>query len=96
MDLEQVRRELEQGKAVLIDVREQSEWDAVHLRHSRLIPIGTLKDEDVLATLPQNKNIYLHCHRGRRAAEAAELLKAQFPKAQALPYTFEELQARKL
>jgi len=77
--LDTVKENVKAGKAVLIDVREQKEWDAGHLKAARLIPQSKLKAEDSLAdllkTLPKDKVIYTHCRAGTRALNCGEILK---------------------
>jgi phage shock protein E len=79
--LDTVKENVKAGKAVLIDVREQKEWDAGHLKAARLIPQSKLKAEDSLAdllkTLPKDKVIYTHCRAGGRALACGEILKKQ-------------------
>src|SRR5947209_9930188 len=69
--LDTVKEKLKAGKAVLLDVREQKEWDAGHLKAARLVPQSKLKVEsdlvDILKTLPKDKIIYTHCRAGGRA-----------------------------
>jgi rhodanese-related sulfurtransferase len=76
-DLHQVRRDLEQNRAILIDVREQEEWDEDHLSCARLIPITQLT-QNIPDDLPSDKKIYVHCRRGGRAKQAAELLQLRY------------------
>lgn len=94
MDIDKVRVEIEKGEAILVDVREQSEWDEDHLHHAQLIPLSSFETEEAFFKMPNDKTIYLHCHRGRRAAHAADLMKNRFPLVKALPFTFEELQQK--
>lgn len=77
--LDTVKKALADGKAVLIDVREQSEWDAGHLKDARLLPLSALqagaRPEDVAQALPKDKVAYLHCAAGGRCLKAADILK---------------------
>lgn len=77
--LDTVKENLKTGKAVLLDVREQKEWDAGHLKAARLVPQSKLKMEsalaDLLKTLPKDKVIYTHCRAGGRALNCGEILK---------------------
>ncbi|MCI0680793.1 MAG: rhodanese-like domain-containing protein [Gemmataceae bacterium] len=77
--LDTVKENLKAGKAVLIDVREQKEWDAGHLKAARLVPQSKLKMEtglaDLLKTLPKDKVIYTHCRGGNRALACGAILK---------------------
>jgi len=59
----------------LIDVREPSEFEIVRIPGSHLIPKQGFIDGSVLADLPQNKPIILHCKSGVRSAECLAILK---------------------
>jgi phage shock protein E len=78
--LDTVKENLKTGKAVLIDVREQKEWDAGHLKAARLMPQSKLKMEsdlaELLKTLPKDKVIYTHCRGGGRALTCGDILKS--------------------
>jgi adenylyltransferase/sulfurtransferase len=59
----------------LVDVREPSEFEIVRIPGSHLIPKQGFLDGTVLATLPQDKPIILHCKSGVRSAECLAILK---------------------
>jgi adenylyltransferase/sulfurtransferase len=59
----------------LIDVREPSEFEIVRIPGSNLIPKQGFLDGTVLAALPQDKPIILHCKSGVRSAECLAILK---------------------
>ena len=68
--------------AMLLDVREQDEYAAVHAPGSTLIPLGQLPSR--LAEIQQYKNkpVAVVCRSGRRSAQGIELLrKAGFTQA---------------
>jgi phage shock protein E len=77
--LDTAKENLKSGKAVLLDVREQDEWDAGHLKAARLVPQSKLKVQteldELLKTLPKDKVIYTHCRAGKRALVCGEILK---------------------
>jgi rhodanese-related sulfurtransferase len=77
--LDTVKKALADKKAVLIDVREKSEWDRGHLKDASLLPLSSLKDKELpreLAKLmPKDKVAYLHCAAGGRCLTAAEILR---------------------
>lgn len=77
--IDQVRTSIAAGTAVLIDVREQAEWDNGHLKAATLLPLSLLSKEgaEIPASLPKDKPIYLHCRSGARSLKAAEILKAK-------------------
>lgn len=57
---------------ILIDVREPHEHAIANIEQARLIPLGTLQGE--LATLPRDRDIYVHCKSGMRSAKAVNLM----------------------
>jgi adenylyltransferase/sulfurtransferase len=59
----------------LVDVREPSEFEIVRIPGSHSIPKQGFLDGTVLATLPQDKPIILHCKSGVRSAECLAILK---------------------
>ena len=77
--LETVKARLKDKSAILLDVREQKEWDEGHLKDARLAPLSKLKveteAEKLVKDLPQKKIVYCHCGAGVRALTAADLLK---------------------
>jgi rhodanese-related sulfurtransferase len=75
-----VKKSVEEGKAVLIDVREPSEWDAGHLEQAILKPIKKLGERggnpaELMKDVPKDKIVYCHCRAGGRALMAAGILK---------------------
>jgi rhodanese-related sulfurtransferase len=76
---EQVKKALADKSAVLIDVREQKEWDAGHLKDAKLLSLSKIKagvpEAELLKTLPKGKVVYLHCKAGGRCLTAADELK---------------------
>jgi phage shock protein E len=77
--LEQVKASVASGKAVLVDVREQAEWDNGHLKGASLVPLSVLSQDGAVipATLPKDRPVYLHCRSGSRSLKAAEILKGK-------------------
>lgn len=76
-----VKKRVESNEAVLIDVREQEEWDEGHLHDARLVPLSALINQQdrmqATKTLPQKKIIYCHCRSGVRVLKATDILKAE-------------------
>lgn len=76
--LETVKKNVTQDKALLVDVREESEWKAGHIAGAQLLPLSELEEADAESLkkrLPKNKIIYVHCRSGVRSLAAAEILK---------------------
>lgn len=64
--------DLIEGGALLIDVREPSEWEAGHAPAARHIPLGHLPEE--LGSVPDDRTVVLVCRMGGRSARATALL----------------------
>ena len=58
--------------AVLVDVREQDEWDAGHAPQAVHIPLGDLPDR--LGDLPKDQRLLMICHSGARSGRATAWL----------------------
>ncbi len=76
--LAEMLAERERGERdfVLIDVREQGEWDIVNIDGAVLIPKGQFLNGAALENLPQDKQIVLHCKIGGRSAEVLAVVKS--------------------
>lgn len=78
--LETVKKQVADKKAVLLDVREQDEWDLGHLKDAIHLPISKINKgmtADELAKIAGNDTvIYLHCKAGKRSVDAAKRLKS--------------------
>ena len=57
---------------MLIDVREPSEWEIVHLDGAHLIPRAELPDR--LNELTSARRLVVYCRTGARSAQATRLL----------------------
>ena len=56
----------------VLDVREQDEWNTVHIPGATLIPLGQLPDR--LAELPKDKEIVVVCRSGNRSQSGRDIL----------------------
>ena len=90
-----VKKNMEDKKAVLVDVREQKEWDAGHIDGALFLPLSDLKkgiDKDKLAgKLPKEKVVYTHCRSGKRCVAAAEILEKLGYDVRPLKQGYQEL-----
>jgi adenylyltransferase/sulfurtransferase len=55
---------------ILIDVREQNEFEINRIPGSILIPKGEFLSGEAFAKLPSDKQIVIHCKSGKRSADA--------------------------
>lgn len=77
ISVEQLKSKMEhKDNFLLIDVREPAEFEIVRIPGSVLIPKQEFLDGSVLAKLPQDKPIILHCKSGVRSAECLAVLKS--------------------
>ncbi|MCO1578175.1 adenylyltransferase/sulfurtransferase MoeZ [Crossiella sp. SN42] len=61
-------------KFLLVDVREQHEFEIVRIPGSVLIPKDRILSGEAFSELPQDRQIVLHCKSGARSAEALAAL----------------------
>lgn len=75
--IKQMVEEINSGEAVLLDVREQQEYDEGHLNTAKLVPLSALQagqEPPSGLDLDKNRKTYLHCRSGRRVYTAAPIL----------------------
>ncbi|HEY6088189.1 MAG TPA: rhodanese-like domain-containing protein [Gemmatimonadaceae bacterium] len=74
VSVDEARRKLEGGKARLIDVREESEWEAGHARGAQHLGKGVI-ERDIEGRVPDKKaELILYCGGGFRSALSADSL----------------------
>lgn len=66
---------LDEGSAVLLDVREPAEYRTVHIGRASLMPLGQLD----AAKLTSQKKIVVHCQKGARGGAACLRLLSKNP-----------------
>ena len=100
--LEQVKAKVEAKQAILVDVREQKEWDRGHIKGALLVPLSRLSDWEhggmtaeekaaLARSLPKGSVVYCHCRAGHRALSGAEILRGLGYDARALRPGYDEL-----
>jgi rhodanese-related sulfurtransferase len=74
-----VKKNVDAGKAVLVDVREADEWKDGHVKGAKHLALSDLKKgvsaDELKKKLPAGTVLYLHCGSGKRCLVAADLLK---------------------
>lgn len=70
----ELKDRLDSGKlnALLIDVREEGEWQVVNIPQAKLVPLQTIPA--YAPNLPKDAEIIIHCKAGMRSARACEYL----------------------
>lgn len=93
-DLKAVKAAVEAGTALLVDVREPSEWRRGHLRDARSMPMSDFAaGRAALDSLPKDRPVYLHCAVGSRARRVASFLKGKGFDARPIPESYGALLA---
>jgi molybdopterin/thiamine biosynthesis adenylyltransferase/rhodanese-related sulfurtransferase len=69
--------ELESGDAVLVDTREQHEWDEAHLEGATLVPPASVEDRIAEVAPDRSRRVVLYCRVGNRSARAADQLESE-------------------
>ena len=73
VDIQTAKEKIDNG-AILVDVREQNEYDAQHIPGSILIPLSEF--ETRFEELPKDKALVMQCRSGARSARAGDYLLA--------------------
>ncbi len=93
--LKVIRENVDAKTAVLIDVREKSEWDKGHVEGAVFLPLSELQagvePKSLAEKLPKGKIIYTHCVVGKRSLTAGNILEKQGYDVRPLKAGYEEL-----
>jgi rhodanese-related sulfurtransferase len=73
VDVREAARLRERDEALVLDVREQEEWDVGHIPGALFIPMGQVADR--LDELPADRRILAVCRVGGRSGVVAEALR---------------------
>ncbi|MFN3149247.1 rhodanese-like domain-containing protein [Bremerella sp.] len=97
VDLEELKKEVSDGKAILLDVREEVEWKKAHLSQAELVPLSSIATDkhaksaiEKYAKDPDVK-IYTYCRSGRRSVLAADMFKRVDAKVTAITKSYQDL-----
>jgi len=70
---------------VLLDCREQEEWDLVHIDGALLIPMSEIQQRVAELTKHKDVHIVVQCHHGGRSLQVAHWLRNQgFDQSQSM------------
>ena len=72
---EEAKEMMDSQEVVILDVREQDEYDSGHIVGAVLLPVGTITDDTVAAAIPTKETVVLvYCRSGNRSKTASEKL----------------------
>ena len=73
-----VKQKLDSGEEfLLLDCREQNEYELVHLENSSLMPMSEIVDRFQELTEYQAKPVVVYCHHGGRSLQVTQYLRQQ-------------------
>lgn len=65
----------EQPNAIILDVREQSEYDSGHIPGAVLLPVGEINEDNAAQVIPDKGTVVLvYCRSGNRSKKASQAL----------------------
>ena len=72
---EEAKNMMDTQDALILDVREQSEFDDGHIPDAVLLTVGTITEDTVAAVIPEKDIVVLvYCRSGNRSKKAAQAL----------------------
>ena len=92
--LSQVKSNVAEGKAILVDVRDLVEWNSGHVRDSIHLPWRDLqgkKSDQLVDKLPKDKIVYTYCAVGYRSSRAGKIIAKYKLDVRPLKPGFEDL-----
>ena len=68
---------MDQRDVIILDVREQNEYDSGHIPGAVLLPVGSINEQTAAQVIPQKDDVVLvYCRSGNRSKKAAAALAA--------------------
>ena len=70
---EEAKNMMDTQEAIVLDVREQDEFDAGHIPGAVLLPVGTITKDSAAAVIPELDSVVLvYCRSGNRSKKASQ------------------------
>ena len=72
---EEARKRMDTQDVIILDVREQNEFDAGHISGAVPLPVGTISEDSAAAVIPEPDSVVLvYCRSGNRSKKASAAL----------------------
>ena len=72
---EKAREMMDAQQVIVLDVREQNEFDAGHIPGAVLLPVGTIAKDTAAVVIPElNSVVLVYCRSGNRSKTASKAL----------------------
>ena len=74
---EEAKARMDAGQGVVLDVREQREYDSGHIPGAVLLPVGSITEDTAAAVIPSKETeVLVYCRSGNRSKTASAALAA--------------------
>lgn len=78
MTAQELKEKLDSGKdLLLVDCREQSEWDAGHIPQAQFLPLSELRERYENELEDKDATIIMQCRSGKRSMDACMFLMSE-------------------
>ncbi|OUO65623.1 sulfurtransferase [Anaerotruncus colihominis] len=72
---EEAKEMMDSQKVIILDVREQDEYDSGHIPGAVLLPVGTIAETTAAETIPEkDSTVLVYCRSGNRSKTASSTL----------------------
>lgn len=72
---EEAKEMMDTGEVLILDVREQDEYDSGHIPDAVLLPVGQITEESAAEVIPDKETtVLVYCRSGNRSRTAAAAL----------------------
>lgn len=72
---EEAKEMMDTQEVIVLDVREQNEYDSGHIPDAVLLPVGTIDEDTAAAVIPEkDSTVLVYCRSGNRSKTASSAL----------------------
>ena len=72
---EEAKKMMDEQDVIILDVREQDEYESGHISGAVLLPVGRISEDTASAVIPENDSVVLvYCRSGNRSKTASAAL----------------------
>ena len=72
---EDAKKMMDEGEVVILDVREQHEYDSGHIPGAILLPVGSIDEDSASEVISETDSVVLvYCRSGNRSKKASQAL----------------------
>ena len=69
------KRMMDEQDVIILDVREDYEYDAGHIKGAVLLPVGSISEETAASVIPdKDSTVLVYCRSGNRSKKAMDIL----------------------